>query len=107
MSERESWNAIENEHEELPCESGDRLCQLDFTGGMDTENRVYWPGSDVLNVFSPFGLDPESSFPDSGGIMKFPGVSDMNDTGPGSVSPKAGVESIWLKFREQTGIWQA
>ena len=26
-----SWNAIENEHEELPCESGDRLRQLDFT----------------------------------------------------------------------------
>ena len=90
LSKREYWNAIENEHEELPGESGDRLRQLDFTGGMDTENGVYWPGSDVLNILR-YSLWSGPEFPDSGGIMKFPGVSDINDTGPGSVSPKAGV----------------
>ena len=30
--------------------------------------------------------------------MKFPRVSVTNDTVPGNVSPKAGIESIWSKF---------
>ena len=47
-------------------------------------------GSDVLNVFSHSSPDPEKSFPGSGGIMKFPEVSDMMDTGPGNASPEAG-----------------
>ena len=96
LSERESWDAIEDEHEELPCESGVRLRQLDFTGGMDTGDGVHWPGSYMLNIFSNFGPDPERSFPVSGGIMKFPEVSDTMDTG--NVSPEAGVESIWPEF---------
>ena len=80
-------NTIEHEHEELPCESGDRLRQLDFTDGMDTGDGVHWAGSEVLNIFSNFGPSPERSFPGSGGIMKFPEVADTMDTGPGNVSP--------------------
>ena len=58
LSERDSWNAIEDEHEELPCESRTRLRQLDFTGGMHTGDGVHWPGSDVLNITSNFGPGP-------------------------------------------------
>ena len=61
---------------------------------------VHWPGSDVLNICSSSGPDPERSFPGSEGIMKFPEVPDTMDTRPGNVSPEAGVESIWLP-----GIW--
>ena len=32
LSEWDSWNAIEDEHEELPCESGARLRQLFWYG---------------------------------------------------------------------------
>ena len=40
LSERVSWNAMANEHEELPCESGDRLRQLDFTGAMKEKEYI-------------------------------------------------------------------
>ena len=108
LSERDSWDAIVDEHEELPCESGARLHQLNFTGGMDAGDGVHW--SDVLNIVSNFGPGPERSFPGSGGIMKFPDVLDTMDTGPGNVSLEAGVESIWPEFGgmapgNMAGLW--
>ena len=67
--------------------------KLDFTDDMDTGDGVQWPGSDVLNIFSNSGPDPGRSFPGSEGIMKFPEVLDMMDTGPGKVSPESGWSS--------------
>ena len=110
LSERDSWDAIGDEHEALPCKSGARLRQLDFTGGMDTGDGVHWPASEVLNIVSNFGPGQERSFPGLGEIMKFPDVLDTMDTGPGNVLPEAGVESIWPEFGDMApgtmaGLW--
>ena len=66
-------------------------------------------GLDILNIFIDSGPDPGKSFPGSAGIT-LPEVYDTMDTGPGKVSPKAGVESIWLEFRDMapgnvTDLW--
>ena len=63
---------------------------------MDPGDEVHWPGLDVLNIISNSGQDPGRSFPGSAGITTLPEV----DTGPGKVSPKAGVESIRLGFMD-------
>ena len=107
LSGRDSWNAIENEHEGPPCECKARVRILDCDDDMDTGDEVHWPGLDVLNIFSKSGQDPGRSFPGSAGITE---VYDIMDTGPGKVSPKAGVESIQLGFIDMaagnvTGPW--
>ena len=75
---------------------------------MDTGDGVHWPGSNMLNIFSNYG--PKRSFPGSGGIKKFPEVSDTMDTGPRNVSLEAGVETTWPEFRDMApgniaGLW--
>ena len=91
LSARDSWNAIENEHERPPCEYGARLRILDCGDDIEMGDEVHWPGLGVLNIFSGSDRDPGRSFPGSAGSMTLPGMHDAMDTRPGRVSPKAGV----------------
>ena len=61
-------------------------------------DEVHLPGLDVLNIISNSGQDLGRSFPGLAGITTIPEVYDSMDTGPGRVSPKAGVESMRLGF---------
>ena len=54
---------------------------------MQTGDEVYWPGSDVWNIF---GLGGNST------IMMLPEKNNALDPGPRRVSPKVGVEYTWL-----------
>ena len=89
LSARDSWNAIENEHEGPSCEYGARLRILDCGDDTEMGDEVHWPGLGVLNVFGGSGRDPGRSFPGSAGSTMLPGVYDAMDTGHRRVSPKA------------------
>ena len=65
---------------------------------MEMGDEVHWPGLDVLNIFSNSGQDLGRSFPGLAGSTTLPGVYDALEMRSGKVSPKAGVESIWLGF---------
>ena len=102
LSERDAWNAIENEHEGPPCQYESRLRLRDGADNMQTGDEVHWPGLDVLNIFGNSGQDLGRSFPDSVGIMMLPERYDTMDTGSRRVSLKVGVEYILLGFMNMT-----
>ena len=57
LSARDSWNAIDNEHEGPPCECGARLRILGCGYDIEMGDEVHWPGLDALKFFSNSGQE--------------------------------------------------